>query len=125
VITCVPLVGDRLDARNLPLVFSNYTRCASCRATYEIRVVYCPGCAFIAGSHFHRECRCGATWMERSAGHAGVDISLDNPAFVPICQPCQARHTHLSCMQPKCCQQPEVSYHDVRAPCELCASEAS
>ena len=75
----------------------------------------------MAGSHFHRECRCGAAWMERSAGHAGVDINLDNPAFVPICQHCRARHTHLSCMQPRCCRMPEVSYHDVREPCELCA----
>jgi hypothetical protein len=32
---------DRIEARTLPLVFSDYTRCASCRATYEIRVVYC------------------------------------------------------------------------------------
>jgi hypothetical protein len=48
-----------------------------------------------------------------------VTISLDDPRYVPICQHCRARHTNVSCMQPTCCSQPEVSYHDVRVCC-LC-----
>jgi hypothetical protein len=77
-------LADHSSAGSLP-VSSNFTRCASCRRTSEIRVHYCPGCTDVIGDHFHRVCRCGATWLERSAGHAGVDISLDDPAFVAIC----------------------------------------
>jgi hypothetical protein len=118
-----PLDG-RVDARSLSRVFSNHTRCAACRATYEIRLHYCPGCQEIRANHFHRECRCGAKWSERSAGHAPVDIQLGDPRFVPLCQNCGARHTDLSCMQPTCCQRPEVSYHDTRDPCALCRDQA-
>jgi len=84
-ITTASPTHDAPSARSLP-VFSNFTRCASCRRTSEIRVHYCPGCTDVSGENFHRICRCGATWLERSAGHVGVDISLDDPAFVAICR---------------------------------------
>lgn len=95
-------------ARDLPRIFSNYTRCASCRAAYEIRVHYCPGCPQASGSHFHRFCHCGATWLERSAAHAGIDLNLDNPAFVAVCQHFRSRMDHIQAMQPRCCRTPEV-----------------
>jgi hypothetical protein len=107
----------------LPRLFSNHTRCASCRRTSEIRVHYCPGCAEVSGDHFHRICRCGATWLERSAGHAGVDISLDDPVFVAICQHCRTRFPNEKAMAPRCCRTPEIRYHDTREPCELCRSD--
>jgi len=49
-----------------------------------------------------------------------MTISLDNPRYVAICQHCRTRHTHLSSMQPACCSRPEVDYHDVTDPCDLC-----
>ena len=72
---------------------------------------------------FHRFCGCGAIWLERSAAHAPIDISLDNPVFVAICQHCRTRMDHLQVMHPKCCRTPEVGYHDTREPCPLCTSE--
>lgn len=109
-------------ARDLPRVFSKYTRCAACRSS-AIRVHYCPGCPQVSGSHFHRLCRCGATWLERSAAHAGIDINLDDAAFVAICQHCRTRMDHIQVMDPRCCRTPEVGYHDTREPCALCAVE--
>lgn len=111
-----------LPARNLPRIFSNHTRCASCQST-AIRVHFCPGCSQVAGGHLHRECRCGTMWMERFAAHAPVDINLDDPAYVAICQHCRSRLNHLQAMQPRCCRQPEVGYHDTREPCQLCSAE--
>ena len=106
------------SARSLPRLFSNHTRCASCRRTSEIRVHYCPGCREVSGEHFHRWCRCGATWAERSAGHGFVD--LDNPAQVLLCQHCRSRIPNAKAMNPRSCRTPEVSYHDTREPCDLC-----
>jgi hypothetical protein len=122
-ITTASPTQDSPSARTLPRLFSNFTRCANCRGTSEIRVNYCPGCATVSGDHFHRVCRCGAAWLERSAGHAGVDISLDEPALVLICQHCRTRMNHIKAMTPKCCRTPEVSYHDTREACELCTGE--
>jgi hypothetical protein len=48
------------------------------------------------GIHLHRICRCGATWLERSAGHAHVDISLDDPAFVACAGILSVSGQHLS-----------------------------
>ena len=48
--------AGRIDARTLPAVFSNDTRCPLCHRSGEIRVHYDPGCAEIAGAHYHR-CR--------------------------------------------------------------------
>lgn len=70
-----------------------------------------------------RVVRRGATWLGRSAAHAPVDISLDNAAFVAICQHCRTRMNHIEAMQPKCCRTPEVGYHDTRDPCALCVVE--
>jgi len=119
-----PHCGE-VDARALRAIFSNYTRCEACRATYEIRVHFCPGCPDVLGHHFHRFCRCGATWLERSAGHAPVDIRLGDPRFVALCQHCGAKHTDLSAMQPRCCRRPEVNYHDTTEPCDTCARYAA
>ena len=68
----------------------------------------------------HRVCRCGAMWLERSAGHAHVDISLDDPAIVAICQHCRTRIPNEKTLNPQCCRTPEVSYHDTHNPCDLC-----
>jgi len=65
-----------------------------------------------------------ATWLERSAGHAGADLTLDDPAFVLICQHCRTRIPKEKAMNPRCCRTPEVSYHDTRDPCELCRDQA-
>ena len=111
---------DAPSARMLPSVFSNHTQCTACRGTSEIRVHYCPGCQSVSGSHFHRYCRCGATWLERSAGHAPMTISLDDPCFVALCQHCGTQHDHIQAMQPRCCRTPEVSYHDTSDPREAC-----
>ena len=114
----------RIDAATLPLVFSNYTRCATCQRSGLIRVHYCPGgCpAKITGEHFHRLCPCGAEWLERSAGHGG-SVDLDDPKFVAICQHCRTRMDHVQAMAPTCCRRAEVSYHDTREPCVLCGDE--
>ena len=122
-ITTASSAHDAPSARSLPRLFSNSTRCESCRRTSEIRVHYCPGCPEVSGDHFHRICRCGATWLERAAGHAHVDISLDDPAFVAICQHCRTRIPNEKVMNLRCCRTPEVSYHDTREPCELCTLE--
>jgi hypothetical protein len=116
-----PDVRSHVNARTLPAIFSNYTRCPECRGTGEIRVHYDPGCPTIVGPHFHRECPCGATWPERSAGHVTSDIQLGNPRWVPLCQHCEARHTDMSCMHPRCCRLAEISYHDTLDPCDACS----
>lgn len=115
---------DRIDARTLHLVFSNFTRCATCHRSDRIRVHYCPGgCTKkITGSHFHRLCPCGAEWLERSAGHGGF-VDLDNPAFVAICQHCRTRMNHVQALAPTSCRLAELSYHDTREPCDLCIEE--
>ncbi len=119
-----PRIGQ-VDARSLAAVFSNHTRCATCRGHSDIRVHFCPGCPTISGSHYHRHCPCGATWPERSAGHATSDIQLGNPRWVPLCQHCEAKHTDLSSMSPRCCRRSEVSYHDTTDPCEACQAFAA
>ena len=80
-ITLDALPDDRPAARSLPFVFSNYTRCRACRGISEIRAHYCPGCPSVRGAHFHRLCRCGAEWLERSAAHSETDIRLNDPRF--------------------------------------------
>jgi hypothetical protein len=105
-------------AATLPHLFSNYTRCASCCRTTGIRVYYCPGCPKVAGAHYHRHCPCGATWLERSAGHGVID--LDASSCVLLCQHCKRRVSNERAMDPPCCRTPEVSYHDTREPCDLC-----
>jgi hypothetical protein len=109
-------------ARDLPRIFSNHARCASCQST-AIRVHFCPSCPKASGGHMHRECRCGAIWMERFAAHAPIDLNLDDAAFVAICQHCRSRLSHVQAMQPRCCRQPAVGYHDTREPCALCTVE--
>jgi hypothetical protein len=111
--------AGQVDARTLSAVFSNYTRCPECRGSGAIRVHYDPGCPAIRGEHFHRECPCGHTWAERSAGHARSDIVAgDDPRFVLLCQHCGARVPDAQAMTPRCCRRPEVHYHDTTEPCE-------
>lgn len=117
-----PEIGE-VDARTLPRIFTNDTRCEACQGTRGIRVHYCPGCRAIGGKHFHRHCRCGAEWAERSFGHAGVDIQLGTDRYVPLCFSCGARHDDLSCMTPTCCPNPHVEYHDTHDPCDACRRE--
>ncbi len=58
-------VPDQIDAATLP-EFNSTKPCPSCRRVLGGGwVMYCPGCRKIRGSHFHLECRCGATWDER------------------------------------------------------------
>lgn len=118
-----PDLEGEIDARALPRIFTNDTRCETCRRTDNIRIAYCPGCRAIRGKHFHRECRCGAEWAERSFGHAGVDIQLGTDRYVAICFGCGARHDDLSCMTPRCCPRPHVEYHDTHDPCDACRRE--
>jgi hypothetical protein len=117
--SAIPL--DAPSTRNLPRLFSNRTRCASCRRVSEIRVHYSPGCAEVSGDHVHRWCPCGATWLERSAGHGLVD--LNNPSHVLLCQNCRTRIPTEKAMNPRCCRQPEVGSHATRDPCELCRDQ--
>jgi hypothetical protein len=62
---------------------------------------------------------CGVTWLEESARHGGF-VDLDNPAFVLIRQYCRSRIPNGKALDPRCCQRPELSYHDTREPCEIC-----
>jgi hypothetical protein len=113
----------RVEARTLAAIFSNYTRCPECRRSTLIRIHYEPGCPRASGPHFHRLCPCGHEWMERSAGHAPIDMKVGDPRFVVICQHCRRRMSDLEAGNPTCCQRPEVSYHDTREPCDLCDLE--
>jgi hypothetical protein len=118
-ITTTAPTDEAPSTRTLPRIFSKHPRCEQCRRTSEIRVHYCPGCAEVSSEHFHRHCPCGATWLERSAGHGGF-ADLDNPAFVLICQHCRSRIPKEKTQNPRCCRTPEISYHDLREPCEIC-----
>lgn len=120
--TVEPEVG-KVDARTLPRVFTNDTRCEQCQSP-RVRVHYDPGCREIGGAHFHRLCEgCGHTWAERTtAGHGGF-VDLSNPAFVLVCQSCGSRVPEADATAPRCCRRPEVSYHDSREPCVLCSEE--
>ena len=115
--------GDgRIDARTLPAVFSNDTRCPNCRATSEIWVLYDPGCEKIVGPHYHRECRrCGQSWPERSAGHTSSDIVPGDPRFVLICERCHGRVPEAQALAPRCCARPDPHYHDTAEACPDCA----
>ena len=112
------------DARDIPRIFSNDTRCETCQRRDEIRVRWCPGCRDYRGSHWHRECRCGATWAERSAGHGGF-VDLGDEDFVLVCQTCGTSVPNADARTPRCCRRPDVSYHNVREPCVLCARYAA
>lgn len=110
----------RVDARTLPDVFSNDTRCSRCQRSGEIRVHYDPGCAAIAGAHYHRHCPCGHSWAERSAGHARSDIVPGDPRFVLLCQRCRRRVPDAEATAPRCCRRPKVHYHEIADPCDAC-----
>ena len=99
-IATAPLRGGGLDARNRPLVFLNHTRCAFCRATYKIQVRYYPGCPLVDWTT-STESACAVRSGWSSAGHASVDLNLDNAAFVAVCQHCRARHTLDAASAPK------------------------
>ena len=62
-----------VDAATLPLFSNMRAVCARCGGRREIRVHYDRDCPLVRGTHFHRLCACGYSWVEQTSetGRAG------------------------------------------------------
>src|SRR5262249_26926137 len=61
-----------VPAATLP-PFTNRATCARCHGRREIRVHFVRDCADVRGAHFHHQCPCGFSWIERGAEEPLLD----------------------------------------------------
>jgi hypothetical protein len=93
------MTPQRVSADTLPFFGNMKTRCAKCGATRDILVAYCPGCAQVAGEHYHRRCMtCRQGWAEQTEAQPkpltvrlrGHDVELTCVCTFTLVQPLRA-----------------------------------
>jgi hypothetical protein len=66
-------MAEVVDVRALPAFSNTRARCSRCGAWREIRVHFDRDCKVVhGGDHFHRLCRCGNEWIERTTEGTAV-----------------------------------------------------
>jgi hypothetical protein len=64
-------------ASTLPRFSNMRAVCARCGARWGIRMHFDRDCALVRGDHFHRICRCGHRWVERTSAQHSATTRLD------------------------------------------------